>query len=167
MTPINRMLQERPLLSVLLLGALVRVIAAVCSRGFLAFDDHHVLVDAADRLASGEGLDIWHQRSVLYSGTVALIMRATQLVDDPSPATQLLVVRLVQAAFSLLGVPATVIDGDGAPRAERTVALWNPELLDEELGLRASALSEASMLMAGLVERGLRTLCFATSRKGP
>ncbi len=104
MTPINRMLQERPLLSVLLVGALVRVIAAVCSRGFLAFDDHHVLVDAADRLASGEGLDIWHQRSVLYSGTVALIMRATQLVDDPSPATQLLVIRLVQAAFSLLGV---------------------------------------------------------------
>ena len=39
------------------------------------------------------------------------------------------------------------------------------ELLDEELGIRASALGEASRLMAALVERGLRTLCFAKSRK--
>ena len=66
---------------------------------------------------------------------------------------------------SLVGVEATVIGRDAAPRAERTIALWNPELLDEELGLRASALSESSRLMAALVERGLRTLCFAKSRK--
>src|SRR3954452_11535428 len=65
----------------------------------------------------------------------------------------------------LLGAPATVIGDDGAPRAERTVALWNPPLTDVELGLRASSLGEASRLMAGLVERGLRTLCFAKSRK--
>ena len=42
---------------------------------------------------------------------------------------------------------------------------WNPPLTDAELGLRASALGEASQLMAGLVERGLRTICFAKSRK--
>jgi DEAD/DEAH box helicase domain-containing protein len=66
---------------------------------------------------------------------------------------------------SLVGVDATVIDRDSAPRAERTVVLWNPELLDEELGLRASPLGEASRLVASLVERGVRTLCFAKSRK--
>ena len=43
--------------------------------------------------------------------------------------------------------------------------LWNPALLDPELGVRASALSEASLLMSGLVSRGLRTICFAKSRK--
>ena len=68
-------------------------------------------------------------------------------------------------ARSLLGLDVTVIHDDAAPRAERTIALWNPPLLDEELGLRASALGEASRLMAQLVERGLRTLCFAKSRK--
>src|SRR4029453_18819524 len=68
-------------------------------------------------------------------------------------------------ARSLLGLDVTVIGDDAAPRAERTIALWNPELLDEELGIRASALGEASRLMAALVERGLRTLCFAKSRK--
>jgi DEAD/DEAH box helicase domain-containing protein len=68
-------------------------------------------------------------------------------------------------ARSLVGSEATVIADDGAPRAERTVALWNPPLTDEELGLRASPLGEASRLMADLVSRGLRTLCFAKSRR--
>jgi DEAD/DEAH box helicase domain-containing protein len=66
---------------------------------------------------------------------------------------------------SLLGLDVTVVDDDGAPRAERTIALWNPPLLDAELGLRASTLGEASRLLAALVERGLRTICFAKSRK--
>jgi DEAD/DEAH box helicase domain-containing protein len=65
----------------------------------------------------------------------------------------------------LLGVPVTVVESDSAPKAERTVALWNPPLLDAELGQRASALGEASLLMSQLVSRGLRTICFAKSRK--
>src|SRR5437764_2318020 len=68
-------------------------------------------------------------------------------------------------ARSLLGVEVTVVGADAAPRAERTVALWNPPLLDEELGQRASALGEASRLYAALVARGLRTICFAKSRR--
>ena len=70
-----------------------------------------------------------------------------------------------ELAAALGGIDATVVDHDAAPRAERTIALWNPELLDAELGLRASPLGEASRLMAALVSRRLRTICFAKSRK--
>ena len=70
-----------------------------------------------------------------------------------------------ELAERLLGVDTAVVEGDGAPRAERTVLLWNPELLDEELGVRASALGDASRLLADLASRGLRTICFAKSRK--
>ena len=70
-----------------------------------------------------------------------------------------------ELALALTGQPATVIDVDSSSRAERDIVLWNPALLDPELGLRASALSEASLLMADLVSRGLRTICFAKSRK--
>jgi DEAD/DEAH box helicase domain-containing protein len=66
---------------------------------------------------------------------------------------------------SLLGAPVTVIGDDAAPRAERTIVLWNPPLLDSEFGLRGSALAEAARLQAMFVERGLRTLTFAKSRK--
>jgi DEAD/DEAH box helicase domain-containing protein len=70
-----------------------------------------------------------------------------------------------ELAASLLGATAATIGDDAAPRAERTVALWNPELLDAELGVRASALGDASRIMAELVQRDLRTICFAKSRK--
>jgi DEAD/DEAH box helicase domain-containing protein len=66
---------------------------------------------------------------------------------------------------SLLGLDVTVIGADAAPRAARTIAFWNPPLLDEELGLRASALGEGARLLAQLVSQGLRTICFAKSRK--
>jgi DEAD/DEAH box helicase domain-containing protein len=70
-----------------------------------------------------------------------------------------------ELAASLGGIEAAVVAHDAAPRAERTIALWNPELLDPELGLRASPLGEASRLLAALTTRGLRTICFAKSRK--
>jgi DEAD/DEAH box helicase domain-containing protein len=66
---------------------------------------------------------------------------------------------------SLIGERVTVIGDDGAPRSERTVVLWNPPLIDAEFALRGSALAEASRLQASFVERGLRTLTFAKSRK--
>ncbi len=70
-----------------------------------------------------------------------------------------------ELANRLLGLPVTVIGADGAPRAERTVVLWNPPLLDEELGLRASPLGEGGRVLGELVSRGARTLLFAKSRK--
>jgi DEAD/DEAH box helicase domain-containing protein len=70
-----------------------------------------------------------------------------------------------ELALSLTGEQATVVSGDAAPRAEREIVLWNPPLLDEELGQRASALGDASRLFAALVDRGLRTICFTKSRK--
>jgi len=70
-----------------------------------------------------------------------------------------------ELARSLLGADAAVVGDDAAPRAERTIALWNPELLDAELGIRVSALAEASRLLAELVRRDQRTICFAKSRK--
>ena len=53
---------------------------------------------------------------------------------------------------------------DTAPSAAREIALWNPELVDADL-IRASPLGDASRLLAELVDRGLRTICFTKSRK--
>jgi DEAD/DEAH box helicase domain-containing protein len=70
-----------------------------------------------------------------------------------------------ELAESLTGEPATVIERDTSPKAEREVVIWNPPLLDPELGLRASPLGDASRLLSELTSRGLRTICFAKSRK--
>ena len=68
-------------------------------------------------------------------------------------------------ASRLTGLEVSVVDADTSPRAEREIVLWNPELVDAELGIRASPLGDASRLLAGLVDRGLRTICFTKSRK--
>jgi DEAD/DEAH box helicase domain-containing protein len=59
-----------------------------------------------------------------------------------------------------------LIDHDGAPRATRRVAMWNPPLLDEELGIRGSALYEAAEVFSELITAGAKTICFMKSRKG-
>jgi DEAD/DEAH box helicase domain-containing protein len=72
----------------------------------------------------------------------------------------------VELAERLVGTPFELIDDDGAPRAGREVAMWNPPLLDERTGARRSALSEAADLLAELVSQGVRTICFLKSRRG-
>ena len=59
-----------------------------------------------------------------------------------------------------------LIDRDTAPAAVRRVAMWNPPLLDESLGIRGSALYEAAEVFSELIGAGARTICFMKSRKG-
>jgi DEAD/DEAH box helicase domain-containing protein len=72
----------------------------------------------------------------------------------------------VELAERLVGTPFELVDDDGAPRAGREIAMWNPPLLDEKSGARRSALSEAADLLAELVTHGVRTICFLKSRRG-
>jgi len=72
----------------------------------------------------------------------------------------------VELAERLVGTPFELVDDDGAPRAGREIAMWNPPLIDERSGTRRSALSEAADLLAELVSQDVRTICFLKSRRG-
>jgi len=72
----------------------------------------------------------------------------------------------LELAGRLVGTPFELIDDDGAPRAGREIAMWNPPLVDEASGTRRSPLSEAAELLADLVAQGVRTICFLRSRRG-
>ena len=78
-------------------------------------------------------------------GAEPLFILASATIADPG-----------ELASRLTGLDVRVVDTDTSPRAEREVVLWNPELLDDELGVRASPLGDASRLLAGLVGSGLR-----------
>ncbi|HEX2436151.1 MAG TPA: DEAD/DEAH box helicase [Solirubrobacterales bacterium] len=71
-----------------------------------------------------------------------------------------------ELATRLSGEEFELVDSDGAPRAPRRIAMWNPPLLDERSGTRRSVLSEGADLLAALVGEGLRTICFLNSRRG-
>ena len=68
-------------------------------------------------------------------------------------------------ASAITGVPVTPVLDDGAPRPARTIALWQPPLLDRATGARASAHREAAAVTAGLVDAGHATLTFTRSRR--
>ncbi|MEZ5076336.1 MAG: DEAD/DEAH box helicase [Solirubrobacterales bacterium] len=72
----------------------------------------------------------------------------------------------VELAERLVGTSFELVGDDGAPRAGREVAMWNPPLIDQASGTRRSALSEAADLLAELVAHGVRTICFLKSRRG-
>jgi DEAD/DEAH box helicase domain-containing protein len=109
-------------------------------------------------------------RGVFGSHVANVLRRLRRLAGGYGTEPQLLLASATIAnpgefGAELLGERVTVVRDDGAPRPERTVVLWNPPLIDTELGLRGSALAEAAKLQATFVERGLRTLTFAKSRK--
>jgi DEAD/DEAH box helicase domain-containing protein len=109
-------------------------------------------------------------RGVFGSHVANVLRRLRRLaqVYDAEPQfvlTSATIANAGELALALTGEPATVIERDTSPRAEREVVIWNPPLLDAELGLRASPLGEAARLLSQLTSRGLRTICFAKSRK--
>ncbi|HLI31372.1 MAG TPA: DEAD/DEAH box helicase [Solirubrobacteraceae bacterium] len=102
-------------------------------------------------------------------GTTPRMLLASATIANPS-----------ELATTLLGSEeVAVIDGDGAPRGGREIALWNPavrELPDEQwaggaaLGEdgaenRRAVLSESAELAAELLRGGARLICFLGSRR--
>ncbi len=96
------------------------------------------------------------RRAAAIHGTAPRFLLASATIANP-----------VELAERLTGLDGFhLVDRDSAPKATRRVAMWNPPLLDEQLGVRASALYEAAEVFSELVSSGARTICFMKSRKG-
>ncbi|MDP9190019.1 MAG: DEAD/DEAH box helicase [Actinomycetota bacterium] len=72
----------------------------------------------------------------------------------------------LELAERLTGLEFDLLDDDGAPRAGREIAIWNPPVIEQATQLRRSAVSEAADMLCELVQRGVRTICFMKSRRG-
>jgi DEAD/DEAH box helicase domain-containing protein len=96
------------------------------------------------------------RRAAAIHGTEPRFLLASATIANP--------VELSEALTGLTDF--NLVDRDTAPQASRRVAMWNPPLLDEQLGVRASVLYEAAEVFSELVASGARTICFMKSRKG-
>jgi DEAD/DEAH box helicase domain-containing protein len=105
-----------------------------------------------------------------HVGNVLRRLRRAAAIHGTEPRfllTSATIANPVELAERLTGLTDfNLIDGDRAPKPARRVAIWNPPMLDEQLGVRASVLYEAAEVFSDLVTSGNRTICFMKSRKG-
>ncbi len=67
-------------------------------------------------------------------------------------------------AQRLLEKEVELIDESGAPSSAKTFMLYNPPIVNRELGIRQSALTPARTIAGELIGNGIQTIVFTTSR---
>lgn len=67
-------------------------------------------------------------------------------------------------AQTLIGAPAVAITESGAPSGEKHLLFWNPPVINADLGIRASARSQATRIARAAIKRGLKCIIFAQTR---
>jgi DEAD/DEAH box helicase domain-containing protein len=68
-------------------------------------------------------------------------------------------------AQNIVGLPFEAIAEDGSPHGEKYFTFWNPPVIDEAKTSRRSSNSEAAFLLGELVQKEIRSLVFARTRK--
>ncbi|MDT8910931.1 DEAD/DEAH box helicase [Amycolatopsis sp. PS_44_ISF1] len=122
-------------------------------------------------------VDECHSYRGVFGSHVALLLRRLRRVAAHYGADPVFVLASATtadpAAFAsrLTGVGCQAVTEDASPRGARTVALWEPPLLEELTGengapVRRSAGAEASRILTELVVEGARSLAFVRSRRG-
>jgi DEAD/DEAH box helicase domain-containing protein len=69
-----------------------------------------------------------------------------------------------ELASNLCEVPMALVNKSGAPTSEKHFFLYNPPVINRELGIRKSALTSARHLASPFLKAGIQTLIFTTSR---
>ena len=69
-----------------------------------------------------------------------------------------------ELASRLIGRRIHPITQSGAPSGERHLLIWNPPIVNADLGLRASARSQSTLLARQAIDLGLKTIVFTNSR---
>lgn len=122
-------------------------------------------------------VDECHSYRGVFGSHVALLLRRLRRVAAHYGASPVFVLASAttaspaEFASRLTGVACEAVTEDASPRGARTVALWEPPLLDELTGengapVRRSAGVEASRILTDLVVEGARSLAFVRSRRG-
>jgi len=68
-------------------------------------------------------------------------------------------------AQNIVGLPFEAIAEDGSPHGQKYFTFWNPPVVDEAKTSRRSSNSEAAFLLGELVQKEIRSLVFARTRK--
>ncbi len=115
-------------------------------------------------------LDEMHTyRGVFGSHVANLIRRLKRILAFYGAAPQFVfcsatIANPVELASALLGEEVVAVGRNGAPSGERRLLLWNPPVINPDLGIRASARSQTNRIARLATRTGLKSIVFARSR---
>jgi DEAD/DEAH box helicase domain-containing protein len=69
-----------------------------------------------------------------------------------------------ELAGRLIGDEVEILEGNGAPSAEKYFIFYNPPVVNRFLGIRRSYINETWRIARGFIKRGLQAIVFANSR---
>ena len=69
-----------------------------------------------------------------------------------------------ELAETLIGRPVTLIDNNGAPSGEKHYIFYNPPVVNQQLGIRKSVLSQTQAIASMLLKNHVQSIVFAKSR---
>jgi DEAD/DEAH box helicase domain-containing protein len=69
-----------------------------------------------------------------------------------------------ELAGRIIGADVALVDNNGAPSGEKHFLIYNPPVINSQLGIRKSAVNEAARLAAGFLRSGIQTIVFAHYR---
>ncbi len=69
-----------------------------------------------------------------------------------------------ELAEQVTGVPMALVNQNGAPQGEKHFIFYNPPVVNEQLGIRASSLQESKKIATDLVINGIPTIVFSRAR---
>lgn len=70
-----------------------------------------------------------------------------------------------ELAEHLIGREVALVEKNGAPASQKTIAVYNPPVVNPELGIRQSVLKATRNLMGRVVREGVQTIAFVPSRQ--
>jgi len=70
-----------------------------------------------------------------------------------------------ELAQKLIEEEVALVDRDGAPRGPKYFLLYNPPVVDEDLGIRRSVMQESVRLTNDLISYGVQTILFGRARR--
>jgi DEAD/DEAH box helicase domain-containing protein len=71
----------------------------------------------------------------------------------------------LELAGRLIEEPVVLVDDDGAPRGDKHFLIYNPPIVDAEMGLRRSMMLESVRLAQDLLQHDVQSIIFARTRR--
>ncbi len=113
--------------------------------------------------------EVHHYRGVFGSHLTNVIRRLKRLCDFYGSKPQFIccsatIANPKELAERIIEEEVELVDNSGAPCSQKHFILYNPPVVNRQLGIRKSSIKEAQRIAANLISNRIQTILFARSR---